>query len=234
MQLFLEYLPGIIWAAALGLALGNYACSAAFRLPKAEPLFVRKPFCSTCETPLQRADLVPFFSFLWLKGKCRTCHAPIPVVYSLIELSAAGIMVAGYLQSGFSEQMILTAALGLCLVMLVASEHLYAVLWKPFLYSAMALALLLRVLLDGTFYNALFGGFIMVLLAAAWSHVRKKPFDATLWLWAILGAALGDPRCIFYACAITFVLQIIQKIFLKNLISFPYCFSVILILLTKT
>jgi leader peptidase (prepilin peptidase) / N-methyltransferase len=50
--------------------------------------------CETCQRQLSFIDLIPVISFTALKGRCRTCSAPIGRRQVLIELTAAGIGAA--------------------------------------------------------------------------------------------------------------------------------------------
>lgn len=53
--------------------------------------------CMTCGHTLRAIDLVPVLSFLFLRGKCRYCHAKISPQYPLVEIAAAGISLLTYL-----------------------------------------------------------------------------------------------------------------------------------------
>jgi prepilin signal peptidase PulO-like enzyme (type II secretory pathway) len=50
-------------------------------------------FCPYCKHELVWHDLIPVFSFLMLKGKCRYCQKPISIQYPLIELTTAILFV---------------------------------------------------------------------------------------------------------------------------------------------
>lgn len=53
--------------------------------------------CFYCNSSLKILDLIPFFSFLFLKGRCRYCNLKIPINLFLIELSMSVLsIVAGY------------------------------------------------------------------------------------------------------------------------------------------
>ena len=41
--------------------------------------------CDHCQKKLAWHDNLPLLSYLWLRGKCRQCHQPIPFQYPLIE-----------------------------------------------------------------------------------------------------------------------------------------------------
>lgn len=56
-----------------------------------------RSMCVHCKHTLSAADLVPLFSWLLLKGKCRYCKKPIAAQYPLVELLAAVLFVFSYL-----------------------------------------------------------------------------------------------------------------------------------------
>lgn len=60
-----------------------------------EKSFFGRSFCTYCKKKLRWYDLIPLFSYLFLKGRCRYCHKKISKEYVLVEL-VSGILV-GYL-----------------------------------------------------------------------------------------------------------------------------------------
>ena len=57
--------------------------------------------CLNCGYVLRGRDLVPVFSWLALRGKCRKCRAPIGVLEFLVEILSVGIFVALFFSFGF-------------------------------------------------------------------------------------------------------------------------------------
>jgi len=55
-----------------------------------------RSMCPNCKHPLGFWDLVPIFSWLYLKGKCRYCQKPISWQYPAVELLTAALFVASY------------------------------------------------------------------------------------------------------------------------------------------
>lgn len=49
--------------------------------------------CGSCQHPLSAIDLIPIFSWLAYKAKCKYCKSKIPIVYPLLELST-GLLFA--------------------------------------------------------------------------------------------------------------------------------------------
>lgn len=52
-------LCGIILMLAIGPAVGNYACSVVYRLPRGKTPFERHPYCGHCNADLKPIDLFP-------------------------------------------------------------------------------------------------------------------------------------------------------------------------------
>jgi leader peptidase (prepilin peptidase)/N-methyltransferase len=60
--------------------------------------------CTACGHALSVADNVPIISYVWLKGRCRYCHAPISARYPAVELLTAVLsgLVIWHLGSSFA------------------------------------------------------------------------------------------------------------------------------------
>jgi prepilin signal peptidase PulO-like enzyme (type II secretory pathway) len=72
-----------------GLVIGSFLNVLTMRIANDEPMSGARSFCPHCRHKLAAADLVPLFSFLWLKGSCRYCRAPISWQYPIVELTTA-------------------------------------------------------------------------------------------------------------------------------------------------
>jgi leader peptidase (prepilin peptidase)/N-methyltransferase len=66
--------------------------------------------CPSCGHGLRLPDLVPLFSWLWLRGKCRYCKARIGVVYPFIELFSLSAALLVFLVQGFTLSAFMVAA----------------------------------------------------------------------------------------------------------------------------
>ena len=75
----------------LGLITGSFLNSVIYRLETKEDLIISRSHCVNCNHELNHKDLVPVFSFLFLKAKCRYCKEKISWQYPLVEL-ALGIL----------------------------------------------------------------------------------------------------------------------------------------------
>lgn len=82
---------GLVFAVVLGLLWGSFANVCIYRWPPTDEhpngRSVVRPgsHCSACKTPIAWYDNVPLVSYLWLRGKCRNCHAVFSARYLLVE-----------------------------------------------------------------------------------------------------------------------------------------------------
>ena len=68
-----------------GLLVGSFLNVVIFRVPKKESVAKKRSHCMTCGYTLAWFDLIPLFSWLALRGKCRKCGAKISAQYPIIE-----------------------------------------------------------------------------------------------------------------------------------------------------
>jgi leader peptidase (prepilin peptidase)/N-methyltransferase len=80
-------------AAALGAAVGSFLNVVWYRVPRRESLVSPGSRCPHCRTPLRPWENVPIVSWLALRGRCRTCRAPISIRYPLVELATAVVFL---------------------------------------------------------------------------------------------------------------------------------------------
>ena len=74
-------------AFALGSAIGSFLSVVIYRVHSGEKgILMGRSHCPKCQYKLQPLDLVPIFSWLFLRGKCRKCKAKISPIYPLLEL----------------------------------------------------------------------------------------------------------------------------------------------------
>ncbi len=66
----------------------------AYRIPAKEKILVAGCRCPACDAKLHLWEQVPVLSWCVLRGKCRSCHASIPLRYPAIEL-ATGLACFG-------------------------------------------------------------------------------------------------------------------------------------------
>lgn len=89
--------------ALLGLEIGSFLNLCIDRLPQNKSIVRPRSHCDSCNQTLKTADLVPLFSYLWLRGRCRYCGVRIPLRLPILELATGAIyaILAWYYYQNF-------------------------------------------------------------------------------------------------------------------------------------
>jgi leader peptidase (prepilin peptidase)/N-methyltransferase len=76
-------------AGFFGLAIGSFLNVVIYRVPIGKSVVYPASACPNCGSGIHSYDNVPLFSWLALRGKCRSCSVPISARYPLVELGTA-------------------------------------------------------------------------------------------------------------------------------------------------
>ena len=74
-----------------GLAVGSFLNVVIYRLETEESILISRSHCPKCGAILSSFDLIPIFSFIWQKAKCRYCRQKISWQYPTVEI-ATGLL----------------------------------------------------------------------------------------------------------------------------------------------
>ncbi|HYO81396.1 MAG TPA: prepilin peptidase [Bryobacteraceae bacterium] len=110
-------------AALTGLLIGSFLNVCIYRLPR--DLSVVQPsrsFCPACAAQIAWYDNVPLLSWLLLRGRCRSCKAPIHWRYPVVELLTGILFAVGVLQFGATLYAVRLCIFAAILVVLVITD----------------------------------------------------------------------------------------------------------------
>lgn len=138
----MQFLP-VILAPFIGSFLGVLIR----RLPAGQPIALARSACASCGRRLDVRDLVPVVSFVVLRGRCRTCRAPIGVFHLAVELAALAVALWAALTLTEPAWIWASCVLGWVLLVLgwIDVEHMMLpdVLTLPLLLAGLGATLLL-------------------------------------------------------------------------------------------
>lgn len=86
----------------MGAFFGSFFTLAVYRIPIGEDITHKHSFCPNCNHKLGALDLIPIFSYIFLRGKCRYCHKPIRIRYFLLEVLSGFTFLAFALSLRFN------------------------------------------------------------------------------------------------------------------------------------
>lgn len=90
-----------------GIVIGSFLNVLIYRIPLKENIATDRSHCMTCGSKIKWYDLVPIFSYMVLKGRCRSCGTRISIQYPLIEAINGFGYVFIFAVKGFSQLSIL-------------------------------------------------------------------------------------------------------------------------------
>ena len=110
---------------AIGASVGSFLNVVSDRVPAGRSLVSPRSYCTSCKRPLSNVELVPVFSYVWLRGRCRHCGAAIPLRVIVVEVVTGVLFTAVYLKFGLGpEFIVLSATVSLLIVIAVIDwEH---------------------------------------------------------------------------------------------------------------
>lgn len=84
---------GVIQSGLFGLVIGSFLNVCIYRIPEGRTVVKGHSMCMSCSHTLGALDMVPLFSWMFLRGKCRYCGAPVASRYSKIEALTGAVFV---------------------------------------------------------------------------------------------------------------------------------------------
>ncbi|MBU0483710.1 MAG: prepilin peptidase [Proteobacteria bacterium] len=91
-----------LFFAIFGSMIGSFLNVVILRLPENKSIVFPASHCPNCATEIHWYDNIPIISFIFLKGRCRSCHQSISWQYPVVELAMALLSLALYLQFSIS------------------------------------------------------------------------------------------------------------------------------------
>ena len=91
-----------ILAFVLGTVFGSFLNCMAWRIAHHESVLKGRSHCAVCGHTLGAADLIPIFSYLFLRGRCRYCKEKISPRYMAAEVVCGCGFVLSFLRFGLS------------------------------------------------------------------------------------------------------------------------------------
>ena len=87
----------IIMIFFIGTVFGSFFTLAVYRIPLGKNITHERSFCPNCEHRLEFKDLIPIFSYIFLKGKCRYCGQKVRPRYLILEILSGIVFVFAYI-----------------------------------------------------------------------------------------------------------------------------------------
>ncbi|HCU24871.1 MAG TPA: prepilin peptidase [Deltaproteobacteria bacterium] len=88
----------VLYVGLFGVLLGSFLGMAAVRIPARESIISPRSRCPQCRRTLAWYENIPLFSYLFLRGKCRSCGAKISFHYFFMEALTCILTLSAFFQ----------------------------------------------------------------------------------------------------------------------------------------
>lgn len=106
----------------VGACIGSFLNVCVWRVPNGMSLIKPPSHCPKCGHMIPFYENVPVFAWIFLRGKCSSCHDKISIRYPIVELLTALVFLGVWLTSGMGKADVLTLLLNFTLAsVLIAS-----------------------------------------------------------------------------------------------------------------
>lgn len=176
-----------------GIIFGSFFNVVGLRVPKKESIVSPPSHCTACNRKLRTFDLIPIFSYIALRGKCRGCGQKISPMYPLMEFLTGVLFAFSYYHIGFTYELVIALLFVSLLVIITVSDIAYMIIPdKVLLPFAIAFLILRWIIPTSPWWDSLLGaavGFVVLFLIAVLSKGGMGGGDIKLFF--VIGLVLG-------------------------------------------
>lgn len=200
-----------------GIVLGSFFNVVGLRVPKKESIVKPPSHCPKCKRRLTVVDLIPVFSYLFLRGKCHSCGTKISPIYVMTEFVTGMLFAFSYWYIGFSFELIVAILFVSLLMIIIVSDIAYMLIPDKVLLFFLPLLVVGRILSPlEPWWDSLLGaavGFGILLFIAIVSKGGMGGGDIKLFF--LLGYVLGTIHTLLTLFVASVIGMIIGIIMLK-------------------
>ena len=182
-----------IYLFLLGSILGSFYNVVGLRIPQDQSIVKPRSHCSSCGRTLTALDMVPVFSWLFLRGKCRNCGTKVSVIYPLIELATGLLFMLAFYQLGLTRELVVALTFISLLIIIIVSDLTYMIIPDKVLLFFAPIFIIQRIFIPlDPWWDFIVGaviGFVLLLLIAMISKGGMGGGDIKLFL--VIGIILG-------------------------------------------
>jgi leader peptidase (prepilin peptidase)/N-methyltransferase len=187
----------LTFATLFGALIGSFLNVCIHRLPRGASIVWPASACPTCGRGLSWFENVPIFSYVFLRGRCRTCRAPISARYPIVEALTAVMFGLAWWYYGPGPLLASRLIFGCALIVLFAIDLEHQLLPNVITIPGIAIGFLLSVINPPGWKSSLIGivvgGGVLFLIAEGYYRIRHEEGlgMGDVKMLAMIGAFLG-------------------------------------------
>lgn len=207
-----------------GITLGSFYNVVGYRIPKGESIIYPSSHCTNCNHKLKWYELIPVFSFLFLRGKCSKCHQKISWFYTIFEFLTGILFVISYIifKNNILDLLVVLTFISMIIIIFVSDYHYLIIPDSVLIFFGIVLfiELIIKNGFNGV-YMPLINGLIsfasmyLIKLLGDFLFKRESMGGGDIKLMFVIGMVIGFPKALF-------------SIFVGSLIGLPLALIVLL------
>jgi leader peptidase (prepilin peptidase)/N-methyltransferase len=184
-------------AVLFGATIGSFLNVCIYRLPLGQSIVWPGSRCTSCGRALSWFENIPILGWVVLRGRCRTCRAPVSAMYPIVEAVTAVTFLGGYLLYGLTPLAFVRVAFACALIVLFVTDLQHKILPNAITLSGIVIGFVASLFLPPGWFDSLIGIAVGggVLYAIAEGYYRIRGHEGLgmgdVKLLAMIGAFLG-------------------------------------------
>lgn len=207
-----------------GLVFGSFFNVVGYRLPKKMSLTSPSSHCPKCEHKLTPLELVPVFSWLFQKGKCKNCGNKIPIFYPIFETFTGIVFALIYYTFGLTIETFIALIFASMILILIISDILYMIIPDELLIFCGIIIFILKIVISSvnivipTIIDMIVPFFIMYMIKIIGDFIFKRESlgGGDIKLMLVFGMVLGWEIALFTIALSSFLALPISLLTLKK------------------
>lgn len=207
----------VVYLFIAGLFFGSFFNCIANRLSKNESIIRPGSHCENCKHELAWYELIPVFSYIFLRGRCKKCHTKLSIWYPLTEIITGLLFAISYIRFGFTIETLISITIVSILIITFISDISYYIILDEVVFIGLLIMVVLMYFNAGitglikSFIGCIFIGGVMTLIKL----IGDKAFKTESLGW-------GDIKLSLIAGFILGIRLGAVYIFLGSLIALPF------------
>ena len=126
--------------------MGSFYNVLGLRVANHESIIKPRSHCEKCGHVLSWYEMIPIFSFIFLKGKCRNCKNKLSILYLFSEFFCGVLFAISFYSFGFSWNLGICLILSSLLIIVTVSDVTYMIIPDRFIVISSILVLLIKLI----------------------------------------------------------------------------------------
>ena len=189
-----------------GSIIGSFLNVCIYRIPRNEPIAFSRSKCPSCKKLIRWYDNIPFLSYIFLMGKCRSCKGRISFRYFAVEFISALAFLILFIHFGFNYMFWVYSLLSFSLIVVTFIDLEFQIIPDRISLGGLGLGLILSIFIPGlhdafTWKGGLVGSLLGAVVGSGLIYLtgvlgklafkKESMGGGDVKLMAMLGAFLG-------------------------------------------